>query len=251
MIWNYTVEDIVNGFLIQEEYCRCAVCGKGFEKGRVFQLEDGLYDAQGAVKRHLQAEHGSAASYLLSQDPGLLGISQIQKKLLKLLLKGKTDKEISAQLGIALSTVRNHRFKLREKQKQAKLFTALMACVEKETKQGIGKTDAGILEEVPICAAAVDERYHITDQDRAKTLAVYMDETGRLKQIPAREKKKIIVLGEIIKNFKDGGEYSEKEVDRILKRIHEEDYASIRRALIEYGFMERTPDCAVYRVKEL
>ena len=36
----------------------------------------------------------------------------------------------------------------------------------------------------------------------------------------------------------------------LLKRIYEEDYPSLRRALIEYGFMERTADGSVYRVRE-
>ena len=76
-----------------------------------------------------------------------------------------------------------------------------------------------------------------------------MDEQGAVRQFPAREKKKIIILREIMKNFKADTEYSEKEVNRILMRIYEEDYPSIRRALIEYGFMERSRDCKVYRVR--
>jgi len=36
----------------------------------------------------------------------------------------------------------------------------------------------------------------------------------------------------------------------ILKRIYEKDYVYLRRALIEYGFMERPADCSVYRVRE-
>ena len=62
--------------------------------------------------------------------------------------------------------------------------------------------------------------------------------------------KKIIVMKEVIKNFKKDAVYTETEVNRILKRIYEEDYPSLRRALIEYGFMERTADGSVYRVRE-
>lgn len=43
--------------------------------------------------------------------------------------------------------------------------------------------------------------------------------------------------------------YSEREVNRILKRIYE-DYANLRRALIEYGFIDRTNDGSSYWVKE-
>ena len=77
-----------------------------------------------------------------------------------------------------------------------------------------------------------------------------MDENGALLQFPAREKKKIIVLREIVKNFKADREYSEKEVNRILERIYARDYPTVRRYLIEYGFMDRSKDGSVYRVKE-
>ncbi len=38
-----------------------------------------------------------------------------------------------------------------------------------------------------------------------------MDENGALKTFPAREKKKVILLGEIIKNLKVYTEYSENK----------------------------------------
>lgn len=76
-----------------------------------------------------------------------------------------------------------------------------------------------------------------------------MDDTGALKNYPAKEKKKIIILAEISKNFSKGKNYSEKEVNVILKRIYE-DYVTLRRALIEYGFIQRSNDCSSYWVKE-
>ena len=98
-------------------------------------------------------------------------------------------------------------------------------------------------------ASMIDERYGITSQEREKTIKTYMEENGAIKQFPAREKKKIIVLGEIAKCFQAEKKYTEQEVNRILRRIYEADYPTIRRALIEYGFMERSADCQVYRVK--
>ncbi|OPX47274.1 hypothetical protein CLTHE_20490 [Clostridium thermobutyricum DSM 4928] len=76
-----------------------------------------------------------------------------------------------------------------------------------------------------------------------------MNENGGIKTYPSKEKKKIIVLAEVAKNFKLGKKYSEKEINRVLKRIYD-DYATIRRALIEYGFIERSKDCSSYWVKE-
>ena len=80
-------------------------------------------------------------------------------------------------------------------------------------------------------------------------MRTYFDENGSLRECPAREKKKIVVLSTIAGQFKKGKKYSEKEVNRLLGRIYE-DYPYIRRLLIEYGFMERTKDGTWYWVKE-
>lgn len=52
-----------------------------------------------------------------------------------------------------------------------------------------------------------------------------------------------------MKNFVRNREYTENEVNKVLKRMYE-DYPTLRRALIEYGFFDRSNDCKVYRVKD-
>lgn len=251
MIWNHDIGDIVRGYCEQEGGYVCLVCGKRYEQGQVYPMGEAFFDAQGAARRHVQDAHGSMADYLLSQEVSSTGITEIQRQLLSLIAAGKSDADIAREMGIAASTVRNHRFKLREKEKQAKLFLALMTAMEQQTAQSIGHSDSGPIVEVPVTAKMVDERYGITEDKRRKTIDTYFDaETGALKQFPAREKKKIIVLSEIAKNFKPGQAYSEKEVNRVLQRIFEEDYVSLRRYLIEYGFMDRSDDCRVYRIRE-
>lgn len=99
-------------------------------------------------------------------------------------------------------------------------------------------------------AATLDDRFNITDKEKEKTIATYMDENGGLKTYPSKEKKKIIILEAIAKNFKRNEKYSEKQVNMILKRIYEEDYITLRRALVEYGFLDRPNDCSSYWVKE-
>ncbi len=249
MLWNYKIEELKRGYHETERGFCCVMCGEEFEKGRIYEAQELLYDAEGAARRHAEREHGGIAAYLLSQELSLTGISEIQRQLLVCLLKGKSDKEIGKELGIAQSTVRNHRFKLREKEKQAKLFLAMMEQLACRTEKTIEKSDTGNLEELHTSATMVDDRYSISDVERQKVVQTYMDENGALKQFPSKEKKKIILLGEIVKNFKPDAEYSEKEVNRVLKRIYEQDYPTLRRALIEYGFMDRSDDCSVYRVK--
>lgn len=250
MIWNYKLGEIENGYAESECGYECVVCQMKYAKGRIYEQNGALYDAEGAVKNHVLTGHGTMASYLLQQDLGLTGLTEIQRTLLSLLLCGKTDSEIGRELGIAQSTVRNHRFKLREKEKQAKLFLALMDVLGQDTQKDIAQSDTGTLEEIHASATMVDDRYQITDVERKKTVAAYIDEkSGTLKQFPAREKKKIIILSELIKRFERGKDYPEKEINCILREFFQEDVPTLRRALIEYGFMERTGDCKIYRVK--
>lgn len=247
--WNSSVNEIVMGYKECRDAYLCTFCEAKFEKGLVYPMNDRLYDAFGAVNQHCKTEHGFAADYLLSQEPSLLGISEIQQQILKLMSEGRDDRTIADIVGIAPSTVRNHRFKLREKEKQAKLFLALMQSLEDKTSRSINQSDAGVIEEVHQSATMIDDRYNITEDEREKVIKAYMNENGALIQFPAKEKKKIIILREIMKNFKHNQEYQEREVNRTLERIYN-DYVTLRRALIEYGFFDRSDDCSVYRVKE-
>ncbi|GIO27390.1 DUF2087 domain-containing protein [Ornithinibacillus bavariensis] len=59
----------------------------------------------------------------------------------------------------------------------------------------------------------------------------------------------MIVLQHIIKRFEQNRIYPEKEVNGILKTIYS-DFATIKRYLIEYNFMERSKDCTEYWIKD-
>ncbi len=61
---------------------------------------------------------------------------------------------------------------------------------------------------------------------------------GRLVQIPAQLKKRIIVLEKIAESFEPEREYTEMEVNHILLDFND-DVASLRRGLIEHDLMVR------------
>ena len=140
-IWNYSINDLLQGYHEEKEGFRCVCCGILFEKGRIFSFDERLYDAYGAARYHAEKEHGCMADYLLSQPLSLTGLSEVQAQILRLVSDGKSDKEIAGELEVAQSTIRNHKFKLREKEKQAKMFAALMQSLEQKTKDNIMKTD--------------------------------------------------------------------------------------------------------------
>lgn len=247
--WNASIEEIERGYIQAEGSFQCLICGEIFTVGRIYQVGAALYEAKKAVEIHIKEKHNSMLEYLLNMNSTFTGLSEAQNQLIKLFSLGISDKEISSQLGIATSTIRNHRFKLREKEKQAKLFLSIMELLSKNINKKINKLDKGIICDAHKTATTLDSRFDVTDEEKAQVISTYMDKNGAIKTYPSKEKKKIIVLGEIINNFKPSRKYSEKDINLILKRIYE-DYATIRRALIEYGFLERTIDCSSYWVKE-
>ena len=59
----------------------------------------------------------------------------------------------------------------------------------------------------------------------------------------------MIILREFASDFKKNRKYDEKEVNQIIKKRYT-DFVTIRRYLIEYGFMERKHDGSQYWLKE-
>jgi hypothetical protein len=68
---------------------------------------------------------------------------------------------------------------------------------------------------------------------------------GKLTQLPLKEKKWLAVLRWVVSLFEHEVRYSEKQVNDIIRQIYP-DYATIRRSLVEYGFMDRQPDGRLY-----
>lgn len=247
--WDASIEEIENGFIETEEDIRCIICEESFIKGRIYSVGNELYEAKKAAEIHIKDSHKSMLNYLLNMNSSYTGISSSQKAVIELIAMGLSDKEIAQKLGIANSTIRNYRYKLREKEKQSKLFLATMNLLSKNTNKDINILGEDIICDAHKGATTLDDRFNITKDEKIKVINTYIDENGALRSYPSKEKKKVILLGEIIKNFNVGKKYKEKEVNRILKRIFE-DYVTIRRALIQYGFLDRSRDCSEYWVKE-
>jgi predicted transcriptional regulator len=85
--------------------------------------------------------------------------------------------------------------------------------------------------------AAVVEGVDMEGYDR-KVVEDYSLPDGRLKTIPAQRKKLEAVLRYLVTVFDPGVRYSEKQVNEMLSRFHE-DTATLRRELVGYGLMQR------------
>jgi len=62
--------------------------------------------------------------------------------------------------------------------------------------------------------------------------------SGRLTRFPSKEKRWLAILRWLATRFEPGRRYSEREVNVVLTDVHP-DYASLRRDLVEFGFMRR------------
>jgi hypothetical protein len=74
-------------------------------------------------------------------------------------------------------------------------------------------------------------------EDDARILRRYF-RGGRLTQIPPQRARKLVILDRLAQEFDVGARYSERQVNAILRRFHE-DVASLRRFLVDEGFLDR------------
>ena len=78
---------------------------------------------------------------------------------------------------------------------------------------------------------------HALDQtEQDKVLGIFFED-GRLKTLPIKRKKRLYVLNFLARRFEAGHEYTEKEFNENILPVFE-DYCTIRRELVDYGFME-------------
>lgn len=245
LFWQASLAELKKGYLYHrpDDAFVCLICGTRFSKGIVYAGDDGLlYEAEKYMQMHIKQAHQSAFHSLLNLDRKLTGLTTHQKRILELFYGGFSDREVAEAIGThSTSTVRNHRFNLREKQKQAKVFLAIMELLEERPAQ---RRFSG---HIPHLYGQGDERYAITEEENEKILAAHFKHgpDGPLASFPRKEKKRVAILRHLVKNFEAGRTYTEKEVNDTLRAFYD-DYALLRRCLIDYGLMNRTPDGRAY-----
>jgi hypothetical protein len=73
-------------------------------------------------------------------------------------------------------------------------------------------------------------------------LRIFMRD-GRITALPAKRSRRLVLLDHVAQLFDVGVRYSESEVNRTLRDVHE-DYAALRRYLVDEDFLSR--DHGVY-----
>jgi DNA-binding CsgD family transcriptional regulator len=234
----YTMKDYQQGYTQIGEVLHCLYCDQTYRIGVVYPQDQDLLTAPLAMQAHLARVHQGALAALFAQGRESLGLAQAQFDILQLQAKGLTDTVIAQRMGISTSTVRNHRFKLREKERQATRFLAVLNNMHDGQKETLLPHPG---------ATQLDERYDITPKEQQQILKNLMDEKGWISTWPSKEKRKLVLLAKLSEDLAPQKNYSEQAVNEILQQ-HVADYVTVRRYLIEYGFLQRTRDGRTYWV---
>jgi len=234
-----TVDELKQGFMYDSdtETYNCLFCNAKYETGNIYSVANFFVDAKKAMRLHIREKHQSVFDALLSADKKQTGITDTQKEFLTGFYDGKTDNEIAQSTDTTASTVRFQRYNFREKAKQAKIILALSDLLENKITENDKNSKA--VEKTP------------NDDGEEDKINIFFKSISPLvlKNYSVKRRNQKFILKIIAQQFESGIIYTEKQVNEILKPIYA-DYVTIRRELIDDGYMERKPDCSEYWVKK-
>lgn len=156
--------------------------------------------------------------------------------------RGHTGRELSEALGLTPPTISHHMTRLIEAglvqstpDAQRRHYT-LNTTALRDLARPASPT--------PAADTAQDPTTDAVERERTRVLRDFF-EGPRLKQIPAQRRKRVFVLQHLLARFDPERDYPERQVNDLLREAHE-DVATLRRELVDYGFMTR--ESGIYRV---
>lgn len=160
-------------------------------------------------------------------------------RILALLAKGPLHGQaLAGKLALTPPTITHHVAKLREaglvKERREKntiyfqLDAGALKLYSQALLQVVLKPEEGGNGEMELKA----------QQERQQVINNFFTPDGKLKQIPAQRKKKLIVFEHILKGLDRSKKYSEQEISEYIEQFHA-DYATIRREFIINHYMYR------------
>ena len=127
-----TVEQLASGYIETEFTYECIYCDFKTFKTEIYNYNDKFYTALGMMQLHILIEHESSLNMLLNLSKKENGLSEHQVDLINMINKGYSDKQIANELKLKESTIRYQRFTLREKEKQSKIYLAIMKSLKQK-----------------------------------------------------------------------------------------------------------------------
>ncbi|OAZ47856.1 metalloregulator ArsR/SmtB family transcription factor [Paenibacillus polymyxa] len=159
-------------------------------------------------------------------------------RILLLLSRGEMHGQaLAKKLNLSQPTVTHHASKLREvgliKERRDK-NTVYFTLNPELIRQHAEATVRFIFEK----EEGEEDMSELNETLEATVLRNFFAKDGKLRQIPAQYKKKLIVLQMLAEKLEPGRIYPECELNEWIKQYHE-DFATIRRELIMHQFMYR------------
>jgi len=158
-------------------------------------------------------------------------------RIVALLAKGPLHGQaIAGKLGLTAPTITHHIKKLRD----------IHVVYERRDKNTIYfyLNESMIKQQAQVLTQLLEKRGEELEDmvesslERQKTIGNFFTKEGKLKNIPAQRKKKLMVFEHIVSGLKRGKKYDEKELNEYIKQFHD-DYATIRREFIINHYMYR------------
>ncbi len=146
----------------------------------------------------------------------------------------RTGTELAERLALTPPTISHH---------MARLTAVGLVRATPDAQRRVYSLNQAALHEAALPVAAADASTKERD-DQERVLRAFFD-GERLVSIPAQRKKRVVVLRHLVRRFEPGRDYPEREVNDLLRLAHD-DVATLRRELVDYGFMTR--EQGIYRV---
>lgn len=145
-----------------------------------------------------------------------------------------SGKELAEALTLTAPTISHH---------MRRLITAGVVAEQRDAQRHLYSLNADLLRSV---RSTENPASTGGESDRERTLRHFIKD-GQLVSIPASRKQRVFVLQYLLEQFEPGREYPEREVNDLLG-FHHEDFATLRRELVDYGYLIR--DKGIYQVAE-
>lgn len=181
----------------------------------------------------MEPAHEPSSAELLAFFKALSDANRL--KILGLLAtQPHTVEQLAAALGLGASTVSHHLSRLSETGLVSARAEGYYSVYSLQTDQ-LEEMSRRLLKRENLVQLA--EGADVEAYDR-KVLRDFLTPDGRVKSIPAQEKKLLAIVRYINQAIDPDKRYTEKELNEFLKQYHE-DFASFRRFLIDFGMMAR------------
>ncbi len=122
-------------------------------------------------------------------------------------------------------------------------FKKLVRARMEETGENYTTARAALLKTRPTTNVLTDPREQAYAEHR--TVVDRFLQGGRLTSWPSKRRTRAHLLLHLVTYFEPGRTYTEKQVNEILAALWQ-DYAFMRREMVEYGYLVRTSDASAY-----